>query len=219
MRTADKQFRDAQALYKQHFKALLCKTTEKVPPRDSVYVGKKLADQAHTLTSVANGLFPVAAFDLHTVTIQRSGSSIKKIFSSRLAKPTDPISKPLWEPPLAIDNQWRNLNLRARRHLCTFASHGSTLEERGTGGTSIKFGDSFTPLQGVKYYRALDTANVLKRRKYVIFRTVDGPKPTSVGRVAYIVYVGMEINQTLTRGDPSIKFYTTVFWLTASTRI
>lgn len=153
----------------------------KVLTDDSVFVGATWHNKPPKLAAGASANFPVKVQDPRTVTIQRINNSVGKISLNLVAKTMSPRPNLSPEPPHALHDHSRNSNLPVCRHSCPFASHGFTLKEGDTGGTTTNFDDLSAPLHDAKYYRALNCIKFLRHAEYGISRILDGPKQVPAG--------------------------------------
>lgn len=77
MKTADNQFRKAQAQNERYFSAARRqRSKETLSPDDLVFVEETLTNQPHQSAPIDTGPFPVTVVNTHTVIIQRPVRSV-----------------------------------------------------------------------------------------------------------------------------------------------
>lgn len=119
------------------------------------------------MVPVTGSLVAVKALNPQTVSIRRPDSSVEQNSCNNPAKAAAPETKPHPKPPCVLHDHFRILNLPARLHRLTFASHGTTFKNRSASSRSTTFEDLTLLLHDLEDYRALDYLKVSKKLEYV----------------------------------------------------
>lgn len=140
----------------------------------------------------------------------------KKIFCNRAVKATNSRIDHISKSPRPIDDHPRNLDLPACCHSRTLASYGPTQREglRTARLLFLRTHPRRCTMKNIIVIRIVQSSRNSLNTSYPILWTVQYKRKLD----PIIVFVVMELIQTMTRGIPSIKLHAAIHFSTVSAK-